>query len=401
MKVARFAVAASVALISCVSPVEETDSTVPQKCGLEAPLIEPQKTDILFVIDNSGSMAEEQEGVATELPAFIEALKQGGGVAQDFHVGVITTTVYQNAQVGSSLNLTEYASQSGRLQAVPLPAADGGVQPGTERMLTGDDPELIDKFRRLVRQGTSGSGQETPFEAVRLAVAGPLASTPVQEGGTQGFLRDGARLLVVVVSDEDDCSETDRPPKVFVGTQAGRDYCGEQSSNLTSVKTYFDAFNALTDSTGAPRDVIWAAIAPVSTVDKSAAPVNDNGTIRNVDCPTSFEPGIRHREMALLFDQQAQNLDSICNTSYRETLVNIAALANVNQTLEVKGLPDQGLVQVTVTRKDGTEQLCTVQNSGISVTGATAERPATINFEPSCLRRADDKAVSVKLLCAG
>lgn len=386
---------------ACTSPVGQPGSTIPGRCGLEAPAIEPQRTDILFVIDNSGSMAEEQQGIASELPGFIEALKQGGGVAQDFNVAVITTSVYQNALIGSQLNYVEYPSQSGRLQAVPVQVEDGGFGPGPERVINGTDPALVEKFDRLIRQGTFGSGQETPFEALRLSVAGPLSTEPVAQGGSFGFLRDGARLLVVMVTDEDDCSETGRPPKVTVGTQTGRNYCGEQSNNLTPVAEYFAIFKGLTDSTGAPRDVLYASIAPVARTDKRAESIDDNGTIRNVDCPTSFQPGARHREMALLFDAQAQNLDSICNASYRDTLINIAALANVDQSLEVRGIPDEGLVQVLITRRDGNVQTCTVGNSGISVAKAEGDRPSTVQFQATCLRRADDRALAVKMLCAG
>ncbi|MFY0523091.1 hypothetical protein ACN28I_07815 [Archangium gephyra] len=54
--------------VACTTPVEEPGSTLPGRCQVDAPLISAQKTDLLFVIDNSGSMAEEQAAIATELP---------------------------------------------------------------------------------------------------------------------------------------------------------------------------------------------------------------------------------------------------------------------------------------------------------------------------------------------
>jgi hypothetical protein len=259
---------------------------------------------------------------------------------------------------------------------------------------------LLDKFGRLVRQGTDGSGQETPFEAARLALT-DLAQVPMDQGGNQGFLRDGARLLVVVVSDEDDCSESGRPPKVSVGPLTSRDYCGEQSDNLTPVKTYADTFKALVDGTGAPRQVLWAAIGPVSETTKEAQSVMDNGVIRNIDCPDSFEPGFRHRAMAAEFDTSLANLDSICRPSYHDTLLNIAQLANVVQSLEVNNVPDPGLLQVEITRGDGQVQVCTVANGGITFEEASNQRPARVDFSASCPRMASDVDVSVKMLCAG
>jgi hypothetical protein len=384
-------------LVACVSPVDTPGSTVPGSCSKEEPLVASQKTDILFVVDNSGSMTEEQQGVASELPAFIEELKKGAGAAHDFRVGLITTTVYQATETGP---LRDYPNESGRLQPVPVASADGGTAPGTERFLESSDPDLIEKFRRLVKVGIQGSGQETPFEAVRLAVASPLIETPIEQGGTGGFLRDGARLLVVVVTDEDDCSELARPPVAFVGTQQGRDYCGEKTASLTPVDYYAEIFQNLVDVEGVHRPVMWAAIAPVSQITKEAAPVIDNGILRNVDCPTSFQPGHRQREMASRFDQSLGNLDSICNPSYRESLLSIAHIANATQTLEVSNVPDPRLLKVEVTRAGGEVQPCTLANGGIEF-HATPEGDDYIQFSATCPRRGDDQAVELKMICAG
>jgi hypothetical protein len=370
---------------SCISPVDAPGSKVPATCQAEAPLVAPQKTDILFVIDDSGSMEEEQDGLARELPAFIAELEKGGGAAHDFQVGVITTAVYQNARLGGVNDYREFKEQSGRLQAV-----------GGERILTSKDPELVVKFADLVKQGTLGSGQETPFEAVRLAVA-ELADVPLEEGGNAGFLRDGARLLVVVVSDEDDCSEMQRPPVVEVGPQSNRDYCSEQSASLGQVQAYADIFKNLKDGTGAQRQVLWAAIAPVSVATKQAQSVVIDGVVRNIDCPTSYQPGYRQREMAAQFDTSLANLDSICRESYRDTLLAIAQIANSAQSLEVQNVPDPRLLKVELTRAGGEVQVCTVENGGITFDQGSSR----VLFGETCPRRSSDLGVALKMLCAG
>ncbi|MBF5040985.1 VWA domain-containing protein [Simulacricoccus sp. 17bor-14] len=394
----------------CSSPVDEPGSTVPGVCQAEAPVVAPQKTDILFVIDNSGSMLEEQGGIARQLPDFIARLQQGvDGVVQDFRVGVVTTSVYERADRngdGVPEPTTQYPSQAGRLQPVRL--ADG-TQTG-ERFLEGSDPQLVDKFGRLVVQGTDGSGQETPFEAVRRAVTPPLSDTPLAQGGNGGFLRDGARLLVVVVTDEDDCSSTEAEPPVFVtplNPQAPRDDCSEQAAKLTPVSDYFQRFNALRDSTGARREVLWATIGPVGLADKTAQAVVADGRVKNVDCPNSYGPGLRQREMASLFDSQLVNLDSICRVdaqgqpSYGEALTRIASLAVTSQSIEVMNLPDPALAQVRLTRADGQVQICTTSSGQLAYEPSAVGRPARLYFQGSCLRRDTDKGVSVRLLCAG
>ncbi len=387
--------------VACDSPVEALGSTLPGRCRVDAPLISAQKTDILFVIDNSGSMAEEQDAIARELPAFIDELRRGNGVEQDFRVGVITTSVYQRTFFDNRDDTFLFPAQSGKLQPVP----DEQNRPTAERFIESGDPELLAKFRRLVVQGTTGSGQESPFEAVRLAVTPPLATTPLGEGGNQGFLRDGARLLVVVVSDEEDCSSTERPPPIALTEDTTVDRCSEQSARLTPVQEYVRLFRNLEDGTGTTREVLWATIGPVGLTNKQAGTVLDTTpqgpVVRNVDCPTSYGPGFRQREMAQRFDTGLQNLDSICRASFRETLVAIATLATTAQSIEVVNLPDPLLARVEVTREDGSIQTCSVAGGALTYEPSAEGRSARLYFQSSCPRRATDKKVEVKVLCAG
>jgi hypothetical protein len=388
---------------ACDSPVNRPGSTLPGQCQAETPVVGPKRTDILFVIDNSGSMEEEQEAIARELPAFVDQLRQGGGVAQEFRVGVITTSVYRRTLIGDQDVFREYPEESGLLR--PVPPVSG--EPSAERFIEGADPQVVAKFSRLVQQGIEGSGQESPFEAVRLAVASPLATRPLDQGGNGGFLRDGARLLVVVVTDEEDCSSTQRPPPVAISNDTSRDICSEEAEKLTSVDEYFGIFQSLRDSKGASREVLWATIGPVALSDKRVGLIQDTtpqGTVvvRNVECPTSFGPGFRHRAMSERFDSRLENLDSVCKPNYRDTLVAIAQLATLSQSLEVMNLPDPRLARVEVTRGDGTVQTCSVAGGDLRYDASGEDgRPARLFFLGSCPRRADDKAVEVKLLCAG
>lgn len=393
------------------SPLDATDTTIPRACRAEAPLIEPQRLDILFVIDNSNSMREEQEAVARELTAFVDQIKQAGGVRQDFHVGVITTSVYQHTSQNGVIFYREYPDQYGRLQPVPDASPDGGVLlgTGTERVLSGEDPNLVAKFSRLVQQGTRGSGQETPFEAVRLAlltdvslVTGPKGEQSILDGGNAGFLRDGARLLVVVLTDEDDCSETRRPSTVRISDNPAVADCTQQANSLTTVSEYHRLFTSqLKNSDGLPKEVIWTAIAPVGRGTKAAMEIVEDGRVKNIDCPTSVQGGLRHRQMAELFDPTLINLDSICRDSFRQTLITIAELASVSQNIEVRDAPDPRMLQFSITRKSGEVVQCTQLNGGIeSVTKVESAGTTRVRFGGQCRRRADDQGIGIRLLCA-
>lgn len=399
-------------------PTEQPGSTLPKSCDEMQPDLAAQKLDVLFVIDNSGSMREEQEGVARELTSFVSELKTSGGVDQDIQVGVVTTSVYQHTNSGGFAFYADcqtrgiYCTQTGKLQPVPDANPDGGgvlLGTGSERVLVGTDPQLVEKFARLVQQGTTGSGQETPFEALRLALF-DWQQTPLAQGGNGGFLRDGARLLIVTLTDEDDCSEKfTRPSKVTIGDQPAINYCGQQSNMLTPVAEYFEIFNGLKNADGTKKEIVYTTIGPVGIATKQVQEVlgtamgPDGGEypqVRNIDCPTSIQPGVRHRAMAELFFTDLSNLDSICKSDYRETLINIANLAGVAQSLDVSGVPDPGVLQIIIERKDGSKKLCTLDNGGITWDEPTSERPiGRVNFGPDCKRRRDDLSLKIEQLC--
>jgi hypothetical protein len=48
--------------------------------------------DILFVVDNSGSMCDAQEGLAGALPGLIDAIYESLPSSTDLHVGIVTTS---------------------------------------------------------------------------------------------------------------------------------------------------------------------------------------------------------------------------------------------------------------------------------------------------------------------
>lgn len=131
--------------------------------------------DVLFVVDNSGSMAQEQAKLTQNFQSFITHFTSLG---LDFHIGVITTDI-------------ENPDESGKLQGSPA-------------ILTSSTPEIDSFFLQNASTGTDGSGAESGLEAIRLAFSEPNLS-----GTNAGFLRPNAILAVIVVSDEEDWSDGD------------------------------------------------------------------------------------------------------------------------------------------------------------------------------------------------
>jgi len=149
------------------------------------------KTDVLFVVDNSGSMGEEQDALAAGFPTFIS---RAIALNSDFHVGVIATEVNE-AELG-----------------IGSPARDifPGVlvqAPGCPKIITGTTPDITGCFADNVKLGTCCSDeQEAGLQAAWMALSQPLVDDPAANAG---FLREDAKLYVICVSDEQDQSRGD------------------------------------------------------------------------------------------------------------------------------------------------------------------------------------------------
>ncbi len=136
-----------------------------------------ESADVLFIIDNSGSMEEEQERLATNFEAFVAVLSESYA---DFQIGVATTDV-----------------------------DDEGVLHG--EVYTRDSTDLEQNFQATVMVGTGGSKDERGFQSALLA----LDLNP-------SFTREDAGLNLVFLSDEDDHS----PDLVAVYLQEFRSRAG-------------------------------------------------------------------------------------------------------------------------------------------------------------------------------
>jgi hypothetical protein len=155
-----------------------------------------RKMDLIFVVDDSGSMAEEQANLGTNFPMFASLLNSymiSTGETLDYRAAVTTTGVTASGtqvlpppfSMSIPFNQT---GMDGRFRQV-----SGMTRPWVERT----DPNMATTFAQAANVGTSGPGLEMQLRAMELAI---------QPGTNPGFLRDDALLGVIILTDEDDCS---------------------------------------------------------------------------------------------------------------------------------------------------------------------------------------------------
>jgi len=124
--------------------------------------------DVLWVIDNSGSMSQEQARVIADIQEFYSWFETLG---LDYHMGVITSDVVTS-------------TMAGRLQGSPA-------------YITPDTPDGLTEFAEALNVGTEDQGDESGLAAMQLALSEPVASAE-----NAGFLRPDAQLVVTFLSDE-------------------------------------------------------------------------------------------------------------------------------------------------------------------------------------------------------
>lgn len=129
---------------------------------------EASMIDILWIVDNSCSMVEEQETLSAMAGEFLDFLQTEG---LDFQVGVVST---------------DFAELQG---AIPIVSAATLDPAGA--------------FALNVLLGTAGSGTEQPINFGYQAVTPPMA---VPGGPNEGLVREHAGLALIALTDEDDQS---------------------------------------------------------------------------------------------------------------------------------------------------------------------------------------------------
>ena len=326
--------------IGSVVPVQGKVTT------MDIPANPRRQADILFVIDNSGSMKEEQDSLRANFSRFMDILKTLEGGMPDVHIGVATSDMGTSATDGTSLASGAFGctqhGDDGVMHGAPMVTGKFLVDNGHGN--TNYSGTLEDAFSAMANVGTAGCGIEQHLGSMARALGNP-ANT--------GFLRPDAYLAVIVIGDEDDCSlahdqlftSSTSPDAVnFMCTKDGIE-CDDTPNDMTTpgertrchpsdhsqyVETVDHYATFLKGQKTDPRDVIVAGI--VGDTNPFAITTKNQTSVLSPSCTyngaggttqTAF-PAIRTADFLEQFQLTARS--TICGADLSAALAQIGAL---------------------------------------------------------------------------
>ncbi len=196
------------------------------------------RIDMLWVVDNSGSMETSQNNLATNFPSFIDGFASRG---LDFQIGVVGTDAFVALPAMTSIYDTwTYLHERPQLEWAKF--RDGGATHSGVYIMNRLTPNLSNVFLNNVKLGVNGLGDERPLQSMKVALGSSYNS---------GFMRTSSYLAVIVLTDEDDFSHD------------GSDYLNAQYTNpaLHSVQSYKDYLDTATGSNASRRNYAVHSIA--------------------------------------------------------------------------------------------------------------------------------------------
>lgn len=191
-------------------------------CGCSA-------VDILFVIDNSGSMGDYQESLGLAFPAFASTLSKILPPGTNVHVGVTSTEMQYSSQGNSTSNngvctFVGDGDQSNEAFDVPPDEMDTGRNGAQGRLYDPGDGQTYFSFDS---DGDIAGAQAWFASAANIGEGGsniemltaPVgwAFDPASAATNDGFLRDEGAVLVIFFMQD----EADQSPEMIEGTSTG------------------------------------------------------------------------------------------------------------------------------------------------------------------------------------
>jgi hypothetical protein len=208
--------------------------------------------DLLFVVDNSPSMVEEQQNLADNFAKFvdvIDAFKTPDGNGVSYRIGVTNVDVTRTFKMKLPPPFPSMPTSTTGPDGALLGQQKCGL--GEHPWIDGPGTGLQEKLSCMANVGDDGSGNEMPLAALE----GALGKKSEPGGPNEGFYDKGgsALLVVVVITDEDDCS-VENGGVIAVSAAGASDCDGAQSTGLYDVsemKTWLDGVTG-----GAGRNVL-------------------------------------------------------------------------------------------------------------------------------------------------
>lgn len=315
----------------------------------------PRKLDVLFVVDNSGSMSTSQNNLANNFPSFIDKFIEKG---YDFRIAVTTTDAFYGDQfiaTGCSLCNTEQT----RFRTGVNPPVYIIDRADYDLSQAGEETRLKNDFTLNVKVGTNGSGDERAFSSFKAALSSNL---------NVNFHRADAFLAVVIVSDEEDFSQSEYA--------MNESYANTNLHTVASYKTFLDSF------TGGNASEDYS-VSAISISDQACRDTLAGGSGGAQKIATRYNQ---------LVDLTGGTKNSICNP-FNQTLDNISSQIMTESkpvyTLDKKPIIASirvvvGGVQVPQSSTDGWSY--DAADNTITINGATykpsAGAPISINFDP-------------------
>jgi len=242
------------------------------------------KLDVVFVVDNSGSMGQEQGNLAASLEAVLPGLAAQQDI--DWRIAVTTTDLgnpwcSSSSEAGSAVlsscrsRISDFVFEGvetvdaqaectdhcaletleilpSATHVDPTPAVRRWIEFGPSG--TNVAGELTETVQCMLPMGINGCGFESPLEAVRKF----LLRSETPEYANYGFVRPDAHLAVVIVSDEVDCSAQINEisiPGAEIFMQGSPFWTDPQADSPTSAVCW----NAGTSCEGPPSDMSCVA----------------------------------------------------------------------------------------------------------------------------------------------
>lgn len=153
-----------------------------------------QKVDLLFVIDSTGSMGPHQQNLIESYDGFVDGISAHFGEDRDFHIGVISTDAYkwnEDSCIEKGALVTQVIDQGWQNVVECSPYAEGN------RFMTEAD-DLATAFPCTANINTGGDKTPQPARAAIAAIQPEINDVG---GCNEGFLRDDALLVLVLITD--------------------------------------------------------------------------------------------------------------------------------------------------------------------------------------------------------